>query len=73
MRPKDVVVGAAGLLFGTVVNAHRTAAGRRAQISLVGGGETIVEAEVGLSQRLEAGERVGLRLVRAGAFAMGGA
>ena len=64
------MVGApeAGLLLGTVVNAHRTAAGRRAQIALVGGGETIIEAEVGLSQKLEAGERVGLRLVRARAF-----
>jgi sulfate/thiosulfate transport system ATP-binding protein len=70
VRPKDVVVGApeAGLLTGTVVNAHRTAAGRRAQISLVGGAETIIEAEVGIGQRLEAGERVGLRLTKARAF-----
>jgi sulfate transport system ATP-binding protein len=70
VRPKDVVVGApeAGLLLGTVVNAHRTAAGRRAQIALVGGAETIIEAEVGLSQKLEPGERVGLRFVRARAF-----
>jgi sulfate transport system ATP-binding protein len=70
VRPKDVVVGApeAGLLLGTVVSAHRTAAGRRAQISLVGGAETIVEAEVGLSQKLVSGERVGLRIVRGRAF-----
>jgi sulfate transport system ATP-binding protein len=70
VRPKDVVVGApeTGLLLGTVVKAHRTAAGRRAQISLVGGTETIIEAEVGLSQRLVTGDRVGLRLVRARAF-----
>jgi sulfate transport system ATP-binding protein len=70
VRPKDVVVGApeAGLLLGTVVNAHRTAAGRRAQISLVGGAETIIEAEVGLTQKLEPGERVGLRFVTARAF-----
>jgi hypothetical protein len=70
VRPKDVVVGApeAGLLLGTVVSAHRTAAGRRAQISLVGGAETIVEAEVGLSQKLVPGERVGLRFVRGRAF-----
>ena len=70
VRPKDVVVGApeVGLLLGTVVNAHRTAAGRRAQISLVGGSETIIEAEVGLTQRLNPGERVGLRFVRARAF-----
>jgi sulfate transport system ATP-binding protein len=70
VRPKDVVVGApeAGLLLGTVVSAHRTAAGRRAQISLVGGAETIVEAEVGLSQKLVSGERVGLRFVRGRAF-----
>jgi sulfate transport system ATP-binding protein len=70
VRPKDVVVGApeTGLLLGTVVSAHRTAAGRRAQISLVGGAETIVEAEVGLSQKLVSGERVGLRFVRGRAF-----
>ena len=32
VRPKDIVVGPpeAGLLLGTVINAHRTAAGRRA-------------------------------------------
>jgi len=70
VRPKDIVVGTpeTGLLLGTVVNAHRTAAGRRAQIALVGGPETIVEAEVGLAQQLKDGERVGLRLVRARAF-----
>jgi sulfate transport system ATP-binding protein len=70
VRPKDVVIGPpeTGLLLGTVINAHRTAAGRRAQISLVGGAETIIEAEVGLSQKLVAGERVGLRFVRGRAF-----
>ncbi len=70
VRPKDIVVGPPepGLLIGTVVNAHRTAAGRRAQISLVGGAATIIEAEVGIHQRLDAGERVGLRLLRARAF-----
>jgi sulfate transport system ATP-binding protein len=70
VRPKDVVVGAPeeGLLLGTVVNAHRTAVGRRAQISLVGGNGTIIEAEVGPSQPLKPGERVGLRFVRARAF-----
>jgi hypothetical protein len=73
VRPNDVVVGApeTGLLLGTVVNAHRTAAGRRAQIALVGGAQTIIEAEVGLSQKLESGERVGLRFVRARAFPTG--
>jgi len=71
VRPKDVVVGApeAGLLLGSVINAHRTATGRRAQVALVGGPGAIVEAEVGLSQKLVPGERVGLRLVRARAFA----
>jgi sulfate/thiosulfate transport system ATP-binding protein len=70
VRPKDVVIGAPepGLLLGTVVNAHRTAAGRRAQISLVGGTETIIEAEVGLSQKFATGERVGLQFVRGRAF-----
>jgi sulfate transport system ATP-binding protein len=71
VRPKDLVIGApeAGLLLGTVINAHRTATGRRAQVALVGGPGAIVEAEVGLSQPLASGERVGLRLVRARAFA----
>jgi sulfate transport system ATP-binding protein len=70
VRPKDVVLGApeTGLLLGTVVNAHRTAAGRRAQISLVGGADTIIEAEVGVGQKLVTGERVGLRFVRGRAF-----
>jgi sulfate/thiosulfate transport system ATP-binding protein len=71
VRPKDVVIGPpeTGLLLGTVINAHRTAAGRRAQIALVGGSETtIIEAEVGLSQKLVAGERVGLRFIRGRAF-----
>jgi sulfate/thiosulfate transport system ATP-binding protein len=70
VRPKDVVIGPpeTGLLLGTVINAHRTAAGRRAQISLVGGAETIIEAEVGLTQKLTTGERVGLRFVRGRAF-----
>jgi sulfate transport system ATP-binding protein len=70
VRPKDIVIGApeTGLLLGTVVNAHRTAAGRRAQISLVGGAETIIEAEVGVGQKLVTGERVGLRFVRGRAF-----
>jgi len=70
VRPKDVVIGApeTGLLLGTVVNAHRTATGRRAQISLVGGTAPIIEAEVGLSQKLLPGERVGLRFIRSRAF-----
>jgi len=70
VRPKDVVIGApeTGLLLGTVVNAHRTARGRRAQISLVGGTAPIIEAEVGPSQKLVPGERVGLRFVRSRAF-----
>src|SRR5262249_58182951 len=40
LRPKDVEVGVpqAGQLVGSVVNVHRTAAGRRAQIALRGGG-----------------------------------
>jgi sulfate transport system ATP-binding protein len=70
VRPKDIAIGPPdpGQLLGTVVNVHRTATGRRAQISLVGGGETIVEAEVGLSQKLSPGDRIGLRLVKARAF-----
>jgi len=69
LRPKDVEVGVpqAGQLVGSVVNVHRTAAGRRAQIAL-GDGDTIVEAEVTLTQALRVGERVGLRLLRSRAF-----
>ncbi len=70
VRPKDVVLGApeAGLLLATVINAHRTATGRRAQVCLVGGPETIIEAEVAPSQKLVPGERVGLVSVRGRAF-----
>jgi len=70
VRPKDVVIGPpeTGLLLGTVINAHRTATGRRAQVSLVGGAETVIEAEVGVSQKLVPGQRVGLRFVRGRAF-----
>jgi sulfate/thiosulfate transport system ATP-binding protein len=70
VRPKDIAIGAPepGWLLGTLVNVHRTATGRRAQISLIGGSETIVEAEVGLSQRLAPGDRIGMRFVKARAF-----
>jgi len=69
LRPKDVEVGVpqAGQLVGSVINVHRTAAGRRAQIAL-GDGDTIVEAEVTLTQALRVGERVSLRLLKSRAF-----
>jgi sulfate/thiosulfate transport system ATP-binding protein len=69
VRPKDIVIGAprAEELGGTVINVHRTAAGRRAQIAL-GASAAVLEAEVGLEQTLTAGERVGLQFRKARVF-----
>jgi sulfate/thiosulfate transport system ATP-binding protein len=70
VRPKDIEIGAAvddARLCGTVVSVHRTATGRRAQIA-VGDPSTIIEAEVGVARKLAAGDRVGLRFLRARAF-----
>jgi sulfate transport system ATP-binding protein len=70
VRPRDIEIIEAeiGRLIGTVINVHRTAAGRRAQIAL-GSADTVVEAEVGLTRKLTAGDRVGLRLLKGRAFA----
>jgi len=70
MRPKDVEIDtvADGRLCGQVINVHRTASGRRAQIGL-GEAGAIIEAELGLDRNLHIGDRVGLRLMKARAFA----
>jgi sulfate transport system ATP-binding protein len=63
VRPKDIVIGevAPDRLEGRVVNVHRTAAGRRAQIA-VGTEPVVIEAEVGLENGPSIGERVGLQV-----------
>jgi sulfate transport system ATP-binding protein len=63
VRPKDIVIGevAPDRLEGRVVNVHRTAAGRRAQIA-VGTEPVVIEAEVGLVNGPSIGERVGLQV-----------
>jgi hypothetical protein len=74
VRPKDSEIGApdATGLDGTVVSVLRTATGRRAQVAVgaptTGEPSTIVEAEVDLARPLAAGDRVGLRFLRARAF-----
>jgi sulfate transport system ATP-binding protein len=69
VRPGDIEIGVpeAGRLLGTLINIQRTAAGRRAQIAL-GGGATVVEAEVDLTGKLTVGERVGLCVLRGRVF-----
>jgi len=63
VRPKDIEIGevAPNRLEGRVVNVHRTAAGRRAQIA-VGTEPVVIEAEVGLENGPSIGERVGLQV-----------
>jgi sulfate transport system ATP-binding protein len=70
VRPNDIDIGApdAGRLPGRVVSVHRTAAGRRARIAL-GQADIVVEAEVGLDQKLVVGERIGLHVRKGRAFA----
>jgi len=73
VRPKDIVIAEpqAERLSGTVINVHRTAAGRRAQIVLsvsAAAADIVLEAEIGLEQKLSAGERVGLQFRQARVF-----
>jgi sulfate transport system ATP-binding protein len=73
VRPKDILIAApqAERLSGNVINVHRTAAGRRAQIALsvpARATDIILEAEVGLELTLAAGERVGLEFRKARVF-----
>lgn len=69
VRPRDVVLGVPGAneLSGVVVNIHRTAAGRRAQISL-GAAANVIEAEIDNAADIACGERVGLTFVKGKVF-----
>jgi sulfate/thiosulfate transport system ATP-binding protein len=70
VRPKDIAIADArpGLLPGTILNVHRTAAGHRAQIT-VGAGRIVVEAEVDLGKEPVIGELVGLQISSGRVFA----
>ncbi len=69
VRPRDVAVGdyVAGELAGTIVNIHRTAAGRRAEIAL-GNAKKLIEAEVDITAQLSCGQRIGLSFVKGRVF-----
>ena len=69
-RPRDVQVDAPaeGRLDGRIVNVHRTASGRRAQIT-VGASGIIVESEVSVDKPLASGDRVGLTVLQGRVFA----
>jgi hypothetical protein len=54
-------------LPGAIVNIHRTAAGRRAQISL-GAAASIIEAEIDNAADIACGERVGLTFAKGRIF-----
>ncbi|MBS0221524.1 MAG: hypothetical protein JSR91_12360 [Proteobacteria bacterium] len=62
VRPGDIEATApdAACLSGVVLNVHRTATGRRAQVSL-GLGEAPIEGELDRSAEIRADTRVGLR------------
>jgi len=69
VRPRDVVLDkpAADRLPGTIVNLHRTAAGRRAQIAL-GKAATVIEAEIDMSLATSPGEPVGISFAKGRVF-----
>jgi sulfate/thiosulfate transport system ATP-binding protein len=69
VRPNDIEIGApeAGSLLGTVINIHRTAAGRRAQIVL-GQAGSVIEAEVDVDRPIVAGDRVSVSFLKSRAF-----
>jgi sulfate/thiosulfate transport system ATP-binding protein len=69
VRPKDINVAAPdeGLLLGRVLNVHRTATGRRAQVA-IGSADTVLEAEVALDQEIQSGCQVGLSIRQSRVF-----
>lgn len=69
VRPGDIEVTApnAACLSGVVLNVHRTATGRRAQVSL-GLGEAPIEVELDRSAEIKADTKVGLRFRRGRIF-----
>jgi sulfate transport system ATP-binding protein len=69
VRPRDIEIiqAEAGRLAGTVINVHRTAAGRRAQIT-IGTTDTVIEGEVEIAKTLRAGDRVGILILKGRVF-----
>ena len=69
VRPRDIEIiqVEAGQLAGTVINVHRTAAGRRAQIT-IGTTDTVIEGEVEIAKTLRAGDRVGILILKGRVF-----
>jgi len=69
VRPRDIAVDALapGRLPGRIVNIHRTAAGRRAEI-VVGNAKNLVEAEVEIAAQLTCDEQVGLSFSKGRVF-----
>lgn len=69
VRPRDIAVGPPmpDQLPGKIVNIHRTAAGRRAEIA-VGRAKNLVEAEVDIAAKLTNGEEVGLNFAKGRVF-----
>jgi hypothetical protein len=70
VRPRDIAVGTLtkDKLPGTIVNAHRTAAGRRAAIA-VANAKDLIEAEIDITASLTIGEQVGLSFAKGKVFA----
>jgi sulfate transport system ATP-binding protein len=68
VRPRDVVLQTpvTGRLEGTIVNIHRTAAGRRAEIAV--GKAVRLEAEIDVAADLACGQRVGLTFTKGRVF-----
>lgn len=69
VRPRDIVIHPPklGNLTGAIINIHRTAAGRRAQIA-VGKAGSIIEAEVDTAASIASGETVGVTFVKGRTF-----
>ena len=62
VRPRDIELTApnAALPCGVVRSIHRTATGRRAQVSL-GAADTLIDVELECSAEVKAGAKAGLR------------
>jgi len=61
LRPRDIAIGPPrqASLVGAIINVHRTASGRRAQI-VVGGQESMIEAEIDIAADIARGQHVSL-------------
>jgi sulfate/thiosulfate transport system ATP-binding protein len=69
VRPRDVALGEpeASRLSGVIVNIHRTAEGRRAQVSL-GAAANVIEVEIDSAAEVACGECVGLTFTKGRVF-----